>query len=134
MNKKNMRELAKVLEGLHHDGDQWRKEPNGFCLNYLKYDCGTPACIAGWSAALALRTSRIPNDVHVERTAADWLELDYEWVRHKLFYPDMCLPSDVMYEDVTPQWAAGVVRAVAEATDPTSLDMWNVWSSTRPSN
>lgn len=132
MNKANMLQLIDVLKTLDHDTNNWRDEPNGFCLNYLRYECGTPACIAGWAAALALRTSHLPNDIHIERTAADWLGLDHNMAYNRLFYPDRFLPPGAQYEDVGPKWAAEVLRTMANATDPMELNMREVWEEARP--
>jgi hypothetical protein len=80
-------------------------------MEYLEYDCGTPSCVAGWAAALALATSHLPNGLNVERQASEWLELPYRWAINHLFYP-----SDYIghyFADVQPRDAAAVLRYVA---------------------
>lgn len=120
MNKERLNKLADVIETLELDVRCYSKERNKFCMDFLYYDCGTPSCIAGWAAAQALATSRLPDELNVERTAAEWLDLPYRWAMKHLFYP-----SDYVgfhFADVQPRDAAAVLRYVAEIGEVENVD------------
>lgn len=126
MNSKNMEKLADRIEDLEHDNNPTRTAPNGFSMDYTEYDCGTPSCIAGWACAMKLATSKIPNDVTVERPASEWLGVDHHWAMENLFYPTQHIHYS--YISVKPAQAAEVLRTVAKAGDKyQNLNMKKVW-------
>ena len=90
MNVDNIKLLIERLRTVEHSVNRTtEKQPNKFCMNMLTYDCGTPACIAGWATWYALEMPEYlcPVNTNIERRAAEWLGLDYEWCSNYLFYP-----------------------------------------------
>lgn len=128
MNKERLNKLADLIETLELNVQCYNKKPNSFCMDFLYYDCGTPSCIAGWAAAQALATSRLPYDTNVERKASEWLELPFRWAMKHLFYPRLDLPYS--YAGVQPKNAAAVLRYVATLDNLEKVDnekMLRLW-------
>ena len=120
MNKERILALADLIEGQEHTNDWYVGEVHGFNMNKLVYDCGTPSCIAGWAAWEALdqpkvlKTKVFGDSDYIEKTAAEYLGLEYNSCNadkgcYRLFYP-----NTPVYSDITPIMAATVLRHLAE--------------------
>lgn len=121
MNKERMLQLADVIEKLPHVQEENKTDPGrSFTMNDFSYECGTPACIAGWATALATGKENIQEFAPCS-TAARWLEIDVDWADN-LFMPDVPLRR------ITPQMAATVLRTLAEKGEELPYDdMQDLW-------
>lgn len=134
MNKENILKLADIIEQTHFEADCYKEGPvkNAFNMNYLQFDCGTPACIAGWATAQSLNVEVIPPGAWVEKIGADWLGLEFNWAYNHLFYPGRHLDAigwdDCDYSAIKPEMAARALRALAEyEEEPRESDMNFIW-------
>jgi len=132
MNKENMLKLAAVIEPLPINNTFYSEpETPKFCMSYVVFDCGTPACIAGWAASCATGRS-ILNGTPIISTAAAWLDVPGGWAHSNLFYPDMAMEhlfNDYNYDRVTPKVAAALLRELASKDKlPDGDEMLDVWA------
>lgn len=113
MNKDRLALLADTIEVLEHKPDYTKS--GGFCLNFWKFSCGAPACNAGWAEHLAWQDESFNLKavawLGTQEIAQRWLEISEEEA-FRLFTPH--LPNDELYEDVTPQRSAAVIRRFIE--------------------
>jgi len=116
MNKERLLILAALIEAQPFTS---RRAKEGFYMNSILHECGTPSCIAGWGAWEALgRPERLYNAGYkLEMAAATWLgfkhfeeEFFTKSPAYELFYPD----NDWFLYHGTPQMAANVLRHLAE--------------------
>ena len=109
MRKDRILALADLIEQQPHTDED---AAEGFTMESITHDCGTPACIAGWAAWEASgRQSRDLYDIYadVEGQAREFLGIGYSEA-DVLFYP----PFPVIYATVTPTEAAATLRHLAE--------------------
>lgn len=124
MNVKRIRELQNVL----------RENSEDFDMNsFIKENCGTPACIGGWAAAMAIaeeQKNEVPlkdtlnvafNDFYdkellpFSQTAKTFLEIDSR-VATNLFYP--------WFAD--PEWGGGKNLSVDPLTSDEAIETLNI--------
>jgi hypothetical protein len=74
---------------------------------FLRHECGTTACIAGWALILASKEGPRDLDLAVSATAAQVLEVDYEDGLRLFFSDDWPEQFKVSY------WAANDLRGRA---------------------
>lgn len=79
--------------------------------NDEQYDCGTPACIAGWATWLDLGKPVVMKDNDILFNARDYLDIS-SGMAWQLFIPED-LPNDLALDDVTQKQAAKVLRHLA---------------------
>ncbi len=121
---KNLLRLASIVEELEHDNNDLREKTCGFCMDYLKYHCGAPSCIAGWAAAQAMERKKLGSLKDETVTAAEWLGLDYKWACANVFFP-----VEQNWCDISPKRAAHVLRTIAKAGDDYKrLNMRSAWT------
>ena len=112
MNKENILALAEVMEGLRYR--DWRNQEgeyvqHGFNMTMYRFDCGTPACVAGYAASLSDDPECQLMDVF--ETAQAYLGLDRE-TAVDLFFGDGDTIDELNY--LQPQDAADTLRKLAE--------------------
>lgn len=142
MNKERILALADLIETkpFSHEKYDWENfnpaKVNGFNMEFYRYDCGTPSCIAGWAASASLGHPEVlPGDLWASKAAANWLELDHEWAKRNVFEP--CGPLEELhpsmandFTQITPKMAAGVLRRLAEhEAPPSDEDMADLWDA-----
>lgn len=104
MNKERILELADLIEmqpHTPHDADF------GFNMHRFSRPSGSPACIGGWAAWIAL--GKIDMNEYIgslAQVACDWLELpeDIGDIGGSLFCPD------IDFDGITPSMASEVLR------------------------
>lgn len=114
MNVDNIKLLIERLNNVRNIDDPHSTKPNGFNMNYIKYNCGTPACIAGWAAWYQLGKPEVLGDgVRAEQRAAEWLGIRLDWAMEHLFYPKWW----VTWEAIRPSDAVEALTNIMEAGD-----------------
>jgi hypothetical protein len=109
MNRERILALADLIEEQPHTDEE---ADEGFTMESITHDCGTPACIAGWAAWEALGRQR--GDLYsihtdLDAKAREFLDID-PLKAEDLFYP----PFPIVYATVTPSEAAATLRHLAE--------------------
>jgi len=110
MNRENIQKLIDQLGTLKHVPNFGSEPPEqAFNMNYYFFarrdekDCGTPACLAGWSCALSEPEDEKKwagvHDTKILMHAASWLGLDYVWAVDNLFCP---IDLDIEFDQLTP--------------------------------
>lgn len=122
MNKQRILDLADHIEHLPHvTGCDAVPGVDSFTMEYVRYNCGTPACICGWAAHFLGN----PNRLSYEKDAADYLGLDERWARVHLFYPR---GTGCNLSELTPQRAAEALRRLANYKgDFRLLGVYSLW-------
>lgn len=144
MNKDNILTLAAKIENLELVTDLYKPAEYGpsFCMNYEEYNCGAPACLAGWASALALNTNVLDTRLDLVQIGADWLGVPRDWAFTNLFYPsnsglgplaivDGWSESDSLnYDHITPKAAADMLRNLAALEyRPNTRLMASLWEN-----
>lgn len=80
-----------------------------FHMGNWEFDCGAPACVAGWAA---FKYGKAPGTLGVSDAAAEALNIDYEWAMMMLFAPDGVVTKSL--NEITPKQAAAALRRVAK--------------------
>lgn len=134
MNKDNILKLAAIIEPLENiDTIYGRRSKRQFAMNYIMFDCGTPACIAGWAASCS-HCRRNIRDFDVVGDAAKWLGVDRDWAYENLFFPtehnaQLRGDGEVNYDNITAKVAAACLRELATFDAlPTGDAMTAVWA------
>lgn len=110
MNKKRIHQLANILEELG---------PGEFTMRRYVHDCGAPACIAGYAAALTAERplSKVDLEIKGHYLARDGLGISHEQAS-QLFIPHDETINDTgeryLTYTVTAQGAAKVLRHFAK--------------------
>ena len=126
MNVDRIRQLADHIEKLPYvPARRARKEVPSFSMRWLDYNCGTPACIAGWAIEMWPEKDTTERSLQRARVCLDvWGPLS----KH-LFVPEF--PS-ANYDakkgqrgHITPAHAAACLRKLAETGE---VD----WEGTKP--
>ena len=90
MNRRNIKKLITQLKKTKPVEDSGQPIKMGFNMSDFIYDCGTPACIAGWATSMSEEvrnfTATGPRDF--SWSAAKWMDLDHDWCTSHLFYPN----------------------------------------------
>ena len=132
MNTELMRRVADTVEALDYrpaaDGSSIPDGPR-FNMQTVSFQCGAPACIAGWTVALHNGSKSIKSLSEVQELAAEYLGISPEQER-SLFCPEswktggkadfFALPGDRNF--ITGRMAAAALRHFA---DTGTLD-WTV--------
>lgn len=132
MNVDNIRLLIERLRTVEHSVERTpTQQTNKFWMNVLTYECGTPACIAGWAAwyALEMPETMTPINTNIERRAAEWLGLDYSWCMSYLFYPSAWL----FWDAIQPEHAIAALQNILDA-GPNNYEVLTgplLWGMTR---
>lgn len=134
MNKDNMLKLAAIIEPLENiDTCYGLRSKRQFAMNYITFDCGTPACIAGWAASCSV-DREVLGGVQVVEEAAKWLGVDRDWAHENLFFPtehnaQLRWDGEVNYDNITAKVAAACLRELATFDAlPTGDAMTAVWA------
>lgn len=121
----NVAKLVETLKTTRLNADRFTTDPNSFCMNLNIYECGAPACIAGWAAFLCIDRQSIDEKWDVERIASAWLGLDHEWAMRSIFHPK--ISAD--YNLIEPSQAVAALEMVLNSgADYLNLEPYVLWN------
>ena len=90
---------------------------NKFCMGFMRFDCGSPACLMGWALDMFGKDEGLKSTEYA--VVGELLDMDADPAR-MLFNPDQFDEMFIrelglmgtMYK-ITPQWAANCLRSLA---------------------